>query len=145
MSKKDDYTVGYGRPPAEYEFRKGVSGNPHGRPPRGGGAEESSTKQLASAFTKASRIKVPIKENGRSRKITTLDAVARRITQAALMGCIKSQALFLKYMASIGGQLPDPSDNTIRIINAFDYDQDDEPEPVAIDLVGDGGDAGSER
>ena len=28
----DDYEVGYGKPPKNTQFRKGVSGNPRGRP-----------------------------------------------------------------------------------------------------------------
>ena len=29
---KGSYVVGYGKPPAEYRFKKGQSGNPRGRP-----------------------------------------------------------------------------------------------------------------
>jgi len=29
----EDYEVGYRKPPAEFRFKKGVSGNPKGRPP----------------------------------------------------------------------------------------------------------------
>ena len=32
--KKDDYEVGYGRPPKKTQFKKGQSGNPKGRPKR---------------------------------------------------------------------------------------------------------------
>lgn len=32
QGKSKDYKVGYGKPPEESRFKKGVSGNPHGRP-----------------------------------------------------------------------------------------------------------------
>lgn len=32
MNDEDDYRVGYGKPPKESQFKKGVSGNPTGRP-----------------------------------------------------------------------------------------------------------------
>ena len=31
-ARKGDYEVGYGRPPKQYQFKKGQSGNPRGRP-----------------------------------------------------------------------------------------------------------------
>ena len=32
--RPEDYDVGYRKPPAAFRFKKGVSGNPKGRPPR---------------------------------------------------------------------------------------------------------------
>jgi Family of unknown function (DUF5681) len=34
QARKGDYDVGYGRPPKQYQFKKGQSGNPRGRPPK---------------------------------------------------------------------------------------------------------------
>ena len=33
-TKRTDYEVGYGRPPSHTQFKKGLSGNPKGRPKR---------------------------------------------------------------------------------------------------------------
>ena len=33
-TRKNAYTVGYARPPAEHRFQPGQSGNPRGRPPK---------------------------------------------------------------------------------------------------------------
>lgn len=32
--KSGDYDVGYGKPPKEHQFKKGISGNPGGAPPK---------------------------------------------------------------------------------------------------------------
>ncbi len=34
MNDEDDYKIGYGKPPKQHRFKKGVSGNPAGRPPK---------------------------------------------------------------------------------------------------------------
>lgn len=34
MSDEEGYKIGYGKPPKQHRFKKGVSGNPTGRPPK---------------------------------------------------------------------------------------------------------------
>ena len=60
--EKDEYRVGYGRPPRHSRFAKGQSGNPMGRP---GGAKNFSTL-LAEALNEL----VAVAENGARRKIS---------------------------------------------------------------------------
>jgi hypothetical protein len=72
------YEVGYGRPPAEYRFKKGVSGNPEGR--------RKGTKNFATIFVKAMAKTVVITENGKRRRISKLDAAVTQLANDAARG-----------------------------------------------------------
>jgi hypothetical protein len=69
--KPCDYQVGYGKPPRHTRFRKGLSGNPRGRP---GGS-----KNLATLFSEALNETVTVVKNGRRRAITKREAVIAQL------------------------------------------------------------------
>jgi hypothetical protein len=82
--------VGYGRPPAEHRFKAGRSGNPKGRP-NGAKSETTILRELLNR-------KIEIREGGKVRKITVLEAILLRFTEAALKGNTKTAAfLFDRY------------------------------------------------
>jgi|tagenome__1003787_1003787.scaffolds.fasta_scaffold20606024_2 hypothetical protein len=74
----DNGSVGYGKPPDHSRFRKGVSGNPKGRPKR--------KKDLATITDKVLGEKVVVTENGRRRSITKLELIIRQLTNKAAQG-----------------------------------------------------------
>lgn len=49
------YDVGYGRPPTRFQFKKGVSGNPNGRPP-GQTGEKKRDMDMVNGPSKGSRL-----------------------------------------------------------------------------------------
>lgn len=75
---KKDYEVGKGKPPKKTRFQKGKSGNPKGRPK---GSKNFDT-ELDAVLNK----KVTVIENGRAKKVTTQEAVLRKLTAKALEG-----------------------------------------------------------
>lgn len=72
------YQVGYAKPPAHSRFRKGVSGNPAGRP-RG-------TLNLATVITKTLRERVVINENGERKVVTKLEAAVKQLVNKSASG-----------------------------------------------------------
>ena len=72
------YDVGYKKPPAGQQFKKGESGNSRGRP-KGSRNFEGEVK---SAFGR----KVVIQENGRPRRITMGQAMLMKLTAKAVGG-----------------------------------------------------------
>jgi hypothetical protein len=72
------YDAGYGRPPVEHRFQKGVSGNPTGR--------HKGTKNFATIFMKAMAKSVTITENGKRKKISKLEAAAVQLANDAARG-----------------------------------------------------------
>lgn len=85
-----DYEVGYGKPPRGSRFQPGVSGNPKGRPKRRATSQES--------FQKVLNLPVVISEGGRKRKISTQEALFRRMRRGALEGDARDRRAYLEAM-----------------------------------------------
>lgn len=85
--KVDAFKVGYGRPPKEHRFKPGRSGNPKGRP-KGAKNEETILNNLLNR-------KIEIREAGRSRKISVLEAVLLKFAEEALRGNPKAATFLL--------------------------------------------------
>jgi len=74
----DGYDVGYGKPPRETQFSKGVSGNPKGRP--------KGSKNIATRFNEIASGLITVTEGGKTRTMTRLDAVLYQQMNSALKG-----------------------------------------------------------
>lgn len=59
--------VGYGKPPRTHQFKPGQSGNPKGRP--------KGAKSEATILYELLHRKIPIREGGKTRKVTVLEAI----------------------------------------------------------------------
>jgi hypothetical protein len=90
------YRVGYGKPPAQHQFKPGQSGNGKGRPK----GSKSTDTLLKSLLDK----KIEIRVNGRPRLITVREAILTRFAEDALKGNTKSAAFLLhRYDFMAGG------------------------------------------
>jgi hypothetical protein len=74
--------VGYGTPPEGTRFKKGVSGNPRGRP--------KGSLNVATVLTRTLREKVAINENGRRRTVTKLEAALKQLVNQAAAGDLRA-------------------------------------------------------
>jgi len=94
LPKKKRNDVGYSRPPRDHQFKPGQSGNPKGRP--------KGSKNEATILRELFGRKVVIKESGKTRRATLLEAIYFRIAEDALKGNIKSAAFTLnRYGSSV--------------------------------------------
>lgn len=75
---ESDYDVGYGKPPQGSQFKPGKSGNPKGRP--------KNTPNLKTAITDLLSKSVTVREDGSSRRVSSLEAILLRQLQKALSG-----------------------------------------------------------
>jgi hypothetical protein len=106
-SKKSDK---YRKPPTEYQFKKGASGNPAGRPPRkkpsgssalGGGIEN---RVEAMVLDEAMRL-VEVKEGNKFYKIPAVQALLRTMLNAAAKGNSKIGSKVLElFLRAEGGR-----------------------------------------
>ncbi len=87
--QKDSYEVGYGKPPKNTRFRKGVSGNPAGRPKR--------PLDFHRELLRKARSLITITDGGRSVRITKLEGIALQVTNKALSGNNSSVKNFVGY------------------------------------------------
>jgi Family of unknown function (DUF5681) len=89
-SSQPDYVVGYGRPPKETRFQPGKSGNPNGR--------RKGSRSVSAVLDDVFRQKIEVTENGKTRRITALEAMARRLRNDALRGDAKAIKLSIELM-----------------------------------------------
>jgi hypothetical protein len=82
-----DYAVGYGRPPKATQFKSGRSGNPKGRP--------KGAKDEATILREIMHQRMEVREGGRARKISRLEALLLRCLETALKGDLKAMAFLL--------------------------------------------------
>jgi hypothetical protein len=71
------YSVGYGKPPREHQFKPGHSGNVQGRPKGATGFRADVEAALGSRIT--------VTESGRKKKITVAAAALKRLIQKAVI------------------------------------------------------------
>ena len=81
------YEVGYARPPRAHRFKPGRSGNPKGRP-KGAKNEETILNNLLNR-------RIEIRQAGRLRKITVLEAMLLKFAEEALKGDAKAATFLL--------------------------------------------------
>jgi hypothetical protein len=91
--------VGYCRPPKAHQFKPGRSGNPKGRPK---GAKNEATI-IRSILDK----KISVREAGKSRKISVMEAMLLKYAEDALRGNTKSAAFLLNRYQIAQGSAPE--------------------------------------
>jgi hypothetical protein len=85
--KRTSDKVGYGKPPENKQFQKGVSGNPTGRPKK--------AADFPSIFMKESESLMTINDNGKRRRISKLEAIAKLLHNKALTGNIQALRIYV--------------------------------------------------
>lgn len=89
------YKVGRGRPPKEYSWKKGQSGNPSGRP-----RKKPNKKEMIERVLKE---RLVIREDGKARKITKEEAVLRAQLAKAIGKADTRAAKYVREEAASAG------------------------------------------
>src|SRR6266568_6028044 len=85
--RKGGYTVGYGKPPKHSQFQKGQSGNRKGRP--------KGAKNFGTVLDEELSGRVDITENGKPKRISKLEGVAKQLVNKAVTGDPKAIPILL--------------------------------------------------
>lgn len=94
----DNEEIGYGKPPKQTQFRKGMSGNPKGRP--------KGSRNVATVLARALREKVIVNENGRRRTMTKLDAAIAQLVNKSASGDLGAMRQLMALAGSIENEVP---------------------------------------
>jgi len=102
---KDDYEVGYGKPPKSGQFSKGTSGNPKGRP--------KANKSLIGAMETIMNQMIDVKINGEIKRMTVAEATAQNLRKDLLTGSSAERARALKSIKDIFPNFQMPDDTVL--------------------------------
>jgi len=79
------YPVGYAKPPSNTQFKLGQSSNPSGRP--------KGAKNFGTAIEDALRARVTVTENGKRRRLSMRQVIAKRLVNRAAEGDLRAVPL----------------------------------------------------
>lgn len=86
-----DYEIGFRKPPKQYQFKPGQSGNSAGRP-----RTRVDDMDFFASVGRALRKKISVVEGGQKRKMKARDAIIAQLVKAALQGDISARKELLK-------------------------------------------------
>jgi len=108
-----DYEIGRGKPPREYSWKPGQSGNKTGRP-KGSKNEKTIWKEIM-------RRKITLAIGGKPKTITLQEGIQYRIANDALSGNVKSANFVLNRLAGIITDIGEPhlAEDDQAVLNAY--------------------------
>jgi hypothetical protein len=89
---------GYGNPPKHSQFKKGVSGNPKGRPRQNG-------RELGDVIIRAQTALVRYRELGRPKKGSRLEVLLKKLVNQAVEGDVRSADRLFKLRLRAGNDI----------------------------------------
>ncbi len=140
---KNDYEIGYGKPPIHTRFVKGKSGNPNGRPRKGFYGHRSQRSHIRDDMERLLLLRIHAPEGGRTKRITIQRAQIRDLVNRAIDGHTRSIHQLWSLIRRFGLDR-EPDDPTVdefrrlcednqRIIDALRLR--DTPDPVDPDAL----------
>jgi len=103
--RKGIYEVGFGKPPRSSQFKAGQSGNTAGRP-RG-------AKNFATALEQELKSRVIVTENGRRKRISKREVIAKHLVNKAAGGDLKAIPLLLNETRARESEAADAAPNQV--------------------------------
>ena len=90
---REDYEVGYGRPPKHTRFKEGHSGNPNGRP--------IGTKNLKTDLMEELSERISVSEGGKPKKLSKQRALIKSLTAKAIKGDARAISILVNLMVRV--------------------------------------------
>ena len=104
--------VGYGRPPAEHQFRPGQSGNPNGRPKGAQSFKSDLRDELAEL--------VSVRDDGKSVEVTKQRALIKVLLRMALAGELRAiTTIFGSCVRAFGDETAMPTSRHLKTAKSY--------------------------
>jgi hypothetical protein len=111
-AKPADYTVGYRRPPEATQFTTAKSGNPRGRP--------KGSRPVGAVLQDIMRQKVVVTEGGKTRKLSALEVMLRRLANDAM----RSDQRAIKLLLSLVDRYAESAETAIQLREILAEDEE---------------------
>ena len=89
---------GYKNPPKEYQFKKGKSGNPKGRPRKKKQSSSDPGLDLIASVHRELGKTISVQENGQHKEVTKLDAFSAQLVAQSVNGKPSQQKMLLSLL-----------------------------------------------
>lgn len=93
-TRKRDFEVGYSKPPKKTRFKRGMSGNPKGRP--------KGTRNLGTDLAEELSRRILITEDGKRRHVSVQQAYLKNLVRRSVMGDAKAERTFIEMVFRLG-------------------------------------------
>ena len=123
-SNKDDYSVGYKKPPKDTQFQPGRSGNPSGRP-RQRPTIRSELEEELSAFT-------TVEEGDNAVEVSKRRAIIKRLVEAAIEGNQRAVSTVINLCSKIS-DTDDEDENSLEEAEILETYHQNKTEPTRKD------------
>jgi len=105
----NDHEMGFGKPPKEFRFRKGISGNPKGRP-RG-------SLNKRTLLSRALKEKIVITENGIRKRVTKHEAVYKQLVNKSVAGDLRAMVEIIRLDSQFDLETSKPSEEMLQRVD----------------------------
>jgi hypothetical protein len=109
--RSGDYKVGKGRPPLTTRWKPGQSGNPKGRP--------KGSRPVGAILQEIIQQKVPVTENGKTRRIPALEVMLRRLANDAM----RSDQKAIKFLLSLVDRYAESPETALQLRDMLAEDE----------------------
>lgn len=124
--KRDQYAVGYGKPPAHTRFQKGQSGNPSGKPRKMLSDDEIVLRELASRVT--------VVEGGKKKRMSKLEVMLKKQVVLAMQGDPKAVRFVTDvYRAASNNLASVEQEDVMRVTLVFEEEEQRRQEAMRED------------
>jgi hypothetical protein len=125
MAKKDDYEVGYGKPPKRNQFQRGQSGNPSG-------TKKVAADGLYELSLKEGKRRRHLELGGKKVTLTQWEIVIKKLWAKAMNGDVKAFQIIQGIEANARAAGIDQQDRTIQV--TIDFEEPPVMRPCVCEL-----------